>query len=274
MTRYRSAFCSAAGTPSGEIALQVVLFGHASSFRLNTLSSRPSGIEELVHHPLLERDDRVVGDGDVLGADLRAALGDVAEPDAVRPPEIGHAVLGVERVHLERRGVHEEARADELLVQLVVAQHVADVLAEEALDALPELLHALDVALVHAPGAVGGIGRARLERLDGRLDAEVPRDVGDEVAHVRKGAHRLDGHRLVRRQLVEPRHAHQLRLAVDLGRARAALPRLAVPAHREIVGLLRLDLVHRVEHDHPRRRPACGSPGIARPSRRRARPGR
>src|SRR5262249_10727436 len=45
--------------------------------------------------------------------------------------------------------------------------------------------------------------------------------------------------------------AHQLRAAVDLGRARPALPRLAVPADREIRRLRRLDLVDRVEHDHP-----------------------
>ena len=47
----------------------------------------------------------------------------------------------------------------------MIAQHVADVLAEEALDALAELLHALDVRLRHPPRAVGGVGRPRLERL-------------------------------------------------------------------------------------------------------------
>src|SRR5262245_13752306 len=36
-----------------------------------------------IDHAFLERDDGVVGDGDVLGADLRAALGDVAQADAV-----------------------------------------------------------------------------------------------------------------------------------------------------------------------------------------------
>src|SRR2546425_235372 len=47
------------------------------------LTQQPhDGIEELVGHPLLERDDRVVGDVDVLRADLGAALGDVAQPDA------------------------------------------------------------------------------------------------------------------------------------------------------------------------------------------------
>ena len=67
---------------------------------------------------------------------------------------VGHAVLGVERVHLEVGRVDEEPRADELLVLVVIAQHVADVLAQEALDALPELLDAVDVALRHPPRAV------------------------------------------------------------------------------------------------------------------------
>src|SRR5882724_2156577 len=55
------------------------------------------GIEELVGHPLLERDDRVVRDVDVLGADLGAALGDVAQPDAGRVLDEGRAVDRVER---------------------------------------------------------------------------------------------------------------------------------------------------------------------------------
>ena len=38
---------------------------------------------------------------------------------------------------------------------VVVAQDVADVLAQEALDALPELLDAVDVLLLHPVVAVG-----------------------------------------------------------------------------------------------------------------------
>src|SRR5213078_1141556 len=37
----------------------------------------------------------------------------------------------------------------------------------------------------------------------------------------------------------------------DLDRARAALAGLAVPAQREVVGVLGLDPVQHVEHDHP-----------------------
>ena len=104
---------------------------------------------------------RVVGDVDVLRADLRAALGDVAVADVVLLLQIRNTVLDVERVHLERGRVDEEARPDELVVLGVIAQHVADVLAEEALDALPELLDAVDVTLDirHVPsGASGGRG--------------------------------------------------------------------------------------------------------------------
>ena len=49
------------------------------------------------------------------------------------------------------------------LVLLVVADHVAHVLAHEALDALAEFLAALDVDLLHPVGAVG-LGLAGLER--------------------------------------------------------------------------------------------------------------
>jgi hypothetical protein len=48
-------------------------------------------------------------------------------------------------------------------------QHVADVLAEKALDALAEFLHAIDVRLRHPPGAVGRVGLARRELLDARF---------------------------------------------------------------------------------------------------------
>ena len=60
-------------------------------------------------------------------------------------------------MHLERGGVDEEARADELVVLVVIAQDVADVLAQEALDALAEFLHAIDVV----PAASATCRRAR-----------------------------------------------------------------------------------------------------------------
>src|SRR5947209_2102684 len=240
--RYRSALATARG-------IAAVLIGLSS----NMARSFSSGAEEpeepderIVHpidDPLLEGDDGIVGDVDVFRTDPGTAFGDVAEPDPLRFLQLRDAVLGIERVHLQRRHVGEEARPDESLVQLVLAEHVADVLAEIALDALAELLHTLDVGLGHAPGAVGGVGRPGLELLDPLLDLEVPRDVGDQVPDLRKRLHRRDRDRSLERQVAEPRHAHQAGKSVDLRRARAALARLAVPAHRQIVGLLRLDAV-------------------------------
>jgi hypothetical protein len=64
-------------------------------------------------------------------------------------------------VHLERGGVNEQARPDEAVVLLVLAQDVADVLAQKALDALTKLLDPLDVLLRDPPGAVRGVTRSR-----------------------------------------------------------------------------------------------------------------
>src|SRR5262249_57877956 len=97
--------------------------------------------------------------------------------DPVRVPEIARAVLGVERVHFERRRVDEMARPDESVEQLMLAQDMADVLAEKALDALAEFLHALDVHLGHAPAAVRRVRRPRPDPRDAFLRAKVPRDV-------------------------------------------------------------------------------------------------
>ena len=53
-------------------------------------------IIELINHPFLERDDRVVGDLDVFRADHGAALGDVAVADALGLLEVGYAIDGVQ----------------------------------------------------------------------------------------------------------------------------------------------------------------------------------
>src|SRR3954453_38805 len=120
-----------------------------------------------IGNALLERDDRVVGDLDVFRADLGAALRDVAEADAGLVLQVAQPVALVRRVHLEAGRADEEARPEGRLLDLVVPEDVADVLAEEALDALPELLDPLDVLLLPAPVLDRDVGR-RLERR-GRL---------------------------------------------------------------------------------------------------------
>jgi hypothetical protein len=124
-------------------------------------------VELLVDHALLHRDDRVVGDLDALGADLGAALGDVAHADAGGPwassrrSWVSSGCMSSSAYARKNRGPGEGR-----LVLLVVTYDVAGVLAEEALDALAELLPALDVDLRHPALAVrrraGGLERREL----------------------------------------------------------------------------------------------------------------
>src|SRR5262245_40826088 len=149
-SRYRSALASALGTASCE-----------SDFRSNMISSAQyskhlrNRVVQVVDDTLLERDDGIVGNGDAFRTYLRAALRDVAITDAVRIFQIARAPLHVERIHLERRRVHEMPRTDELREHAMVTQYVTHILTEKTLDALAELLHALSVDLSHSPGAVG-----------------------------------------------------------------------------------------------------------------------
>jgi hypothetical protein len=104
-------------------------------------------IVKLIHDALFERDDSVVGDANVLGTDLGATFGDVAETQAQLILEYAGAVAAVEGMHFESGDSDEEARAGELLFLVVFAKDVADILAEKAFDALSKLLHAVHVEL-------------------------------------------------------------------------------------------------------------------------------
>src|SRR3990170_3610152 len=153
--------------------------GASGSLSPANLAQHPAHrVVEPVRHPLLEGDDGVVGDVDVLRADLRAALGDVAEADPRQLADELCPVGGVQGGHLQLRQPHEPAGAAEhLLVLRVVADDVTDILAEEALDALAELLPAVDIDLHDAVAAAGPIGRSRLEGGYLLRDLEVEGDV-------------------------------------------------------------------------------------------------
>src|SRR2546425_514242 len=141
----------------------------------------PQGSERVViriDNTLFQRDDGVIGDRDRFGTHLGAAFGDVAEADPAFMAQILAPIRCVERMHLVDRGAHEHRRAHELLVLVMRAQDVADILAQEALDALPELLRPLDFELIHPPGAVGRVGLAGLEGWNALVDLVIPRHVG------------------------------------------------------------------------------------------------
>src|SRR5262245_60360219 len=204
---------------SGEIGFNTYIVSPRSE-NVEQLLNR---VEEAIHYPLLERDDGVLGNRDELGANLTAARSDVAVPDIVLTLQVRNAVFGIQRVHLERRGVDQEARADELIVLMVVTQYVAHILTQKALDALAELLHAFDVRLLHAPRAIVRVRTPGLKPLDLLFDPEIPRDIGNQIANRRKGVHRFYDHRHIQVEIAQPRHTHQLRHAIDLGGTRSAL---------------------------------------------------
>src|SRR5262245_23598112 len=141
--RYRSALASARGTASGERVLR-------SNMATSTQHSKylRDRVVQLIDDALFEGNDGVVGDGDAFWTDLRAAFRNVAEADAVCGLQIVCAPFDVERIHLERGGVDHVARSDELVEHMMVAQYVADVLTQKALDALAEFLNALRVHLL------------------------------------------------------------------------------------------------------------------------------
>src|SRR5215218_1512932 len=91
-------------------------------------------------------------------------------------------------MHLQPLVAHEEARACELLVLVVGPQHVADVLAHKALDALLRLVEALDVLLVHGEGRL----LARGEGCYPPGDLVVPVDVRDQVLYYAEGPQGVD----------------------------------------------------------------------------------
>src|SRR5690349_15034357 len=87
-SRYRSALARARGTASGE---RLFNSNCMATSKCRNASIRTAehpehlrdGVVELIDDALLQRNDRVVGDRDALGAYLGATLRDVAVPNAV-----------------------------------------------------------------------------------------------------------------------------------------------------------------------------------------------
>src|SRR6202042_542385 len=128
---------------------------------------------------------------DALRADVRAALGDVAQPDPRLVGDQVEAVDSVERVHVQRGQPDHEPRTEVPVLQTVVAEDVTDVLAHEALDALAKLAHPVGVLLGDQIIALGQ-AITWCEWWDPLVDLVVPRHVRDEVTDQWERAQRLD----------------------------------------------------------------------------------
>src|SRR5438270_4780796 len=118
-------------------------------------------------------------------------------------------------MHLKRSCADKETWSSKFLLLAVVAQDVADVLAEEAFDALAKFRYAIDIALVHLPLGV----RTRLEGRNFAIDLVVPGDVGDQVLDDREGLHGKNGDGLIERKRIHACFAGEPRPAIDLSGA-------------------------------------------------------
>jgi hypothetical protein len=127
---------------------------------------------------------------------------------------------------------------------------VTGVHAEEALDALSELLNTVSFHLVEFP--VHGFWT--LDWLDALRNFVVPRHISNQVLDVRECFHWTDFDWLAFRRLSDniahSSHAHQTWASIDFSRARSALSSLAVPTNGEIRLLFVLDSVDAIEHNH------------------------
>src|SRR5947207_2049441 len=63
-------------------------------------------VVELGHHSFLQGNDGIVGNVDVFGAHVGAALGDVAEAQPGLRFDQLESIVGVQGVHLQRRQAH------------------------------------------------------------------------------------------------------------------------------------------------------------------------
>src|ERR1700738_3500011 len=82
-------------------------------------------IIELVHNALLQWNDGIVGDVDVLRADLRATFRYIAKPDSQLILEQLRAREAIHRMHVQPGHAHKESRPAKLLIFVMISQDVA-----------------------------------------------------------------------------------------------------------------------------------------------------
>src|SRR6266480_6515662 len=99
-------------------------------------------------------------------------------------------------MHLQSSHSHKKARSSKLLVLIVLAQHVTNVLAEEAFNAFAEFLYPVYVLLPHLPVGSG----AWLEWRNFLVDLVIPRHICDQIFDHRKRLHWKDSDGLLLRQ--------------------------------------------------------------------------
>src|ERR1700722_11834511 len=93
----------------------------------------------LIHHPLLQRNNGVIGDVNILRTHLRAALRNVAESQPQLLLQYARPRNSVKRMHLQRSRTHKETRPSKLLLFAMLPQNMTHILTKKALNALAKL---------------------------------------------------------------------------------------------------------------------------------------
>ena len=91
------------------------LFNNVTRLTFHFLFSSPPNpsqrIVGIIHDTFLQRNNAIVRDVNVLGTDLRATFGDIAQADVQVVLENPQALARVERVHVEAGHADHEARS-------------------------------------------------------------------------------------------------------------------------------------------------------------------
>src|SRR5882762_11075624 len=98
-------------------------------------------VVELVHHPLLQRNDGVIRNMDIFRTNLCATFRYVAQSDAQLILQQLRSGNAVHRMHFQSRHAHKKSWPAKLLVLIVISQHMANILAKKTLNALAKFLN-------------------------------------------------------------------------------------------------------------------------------------
>jgi hypothetical protein len=133
----------------------------------------------------------------------------------------------------------------------MITQYMANILTQKALNALAKFLASLNIALPKRKLRLVFFGISG-KGFDALVLLKIPSKIGDQILNDGKGLEWLNGYFFPFLKLIHAGHTRQARHAINFHAAGTALSRLAIPAHRQIPRLPRLNAVNGVENHHAR----------------------
>lgn len=133
-----------------------LVFWHAISWLFLFVMDHPYALQYacdrvvvIVCNPFFEGNYRVIGYMDMFWANFGATFGDIAHSYSGLSVKLLPTVEVVHGVHFERSDTHHLTWAKKNIFTFVLAENVANILAEKAFNAFAELLDAIHVLLQH-----------------------------------------------------------------------------------------------------------------------------